>query len=470
MARSRVSASVLALTLVLASLAVASPVSAADSPVAAVEALVDKIGSGGFDSLDGVVCAAEQDAVRNQFDIASQFSDVAGLNAGSVDAISMGITDVLTELVTQESDEARVWLRARVTLTIAPELAREFVRSIAGEELSDANLDSLMPSMMSAFTQPQDVDEVLRLVREGGEWLVCDDFTGEAGDGDLPDSSGLVPQISLEGLCGLITINQVNALGTLVFDSSVGAEDYCSYSATDPDAHHSLTANVDRIDSLEDYRGITGEAEAVSVAGQPAFVLEDTLYVGLPDGSTLQASISLDPDAATEVDGVAYLLAFGDLLVSNIPESEEPDPIDPAPLDVAPVDIPSSEDSLCRLLELDAINALSPLQYDDVFDGGSELCVYSSSALDGGSHTLSIYREVFSLAGLRTIFPDGIDSTVGGLPAFSDATTLWLETGTGILAISPLFDDEPQPVGMDHLEFAAQVGELLAATASEAED
>ena len=115
-----------------------------------------------------------------------------------------------------------------------------------------------------------------------------------------------------------------------------------------------------------------------------------------------------------------------------------------------------------------ALNALGPLEYDDVFDGGDDRCVYSANSPEQGFHTLSIFADVFSLEELRDVFVGGSDHPVGGHDAYWHAGTLYVDLQGGVLAVSPSLDDADVDPGTDELGLALMVAELYAAAENEA--
>lgn len=455
MSPSRVKALLLAGILAMAAAVVATPAAAADSPVRAVEVLVDKVQRGEFDTLDEVVCAAREEAVRARFDLGSELASTVGLEADAFsDAVSISISDPSTELISESADVAAVRLRATMTRSIDPGAARDWVRALADElddeALSETELDDLTAAMLASFSTPEQLDESFTMLRRDGAWLVCDD--GSSLDGGPADLS---PTVSFDGLCGLVTIDDVNRLGTFSYDSSFGTDDSCSYSSSATGADHSISLSVDGAATLAEYEALYGEGEAVTLAGLPGFLEGDSVYLELPDGGVFVASLSLDTPLAA--DARAHLNAFAELLAPRVSAADgftEADLVG---------DVPVGADSLCSLLDFEALDGLGPLRYTELFDGGSGLCVYSSDLDDDGYHTLSIYRDVFTIEDLGLIYPDGEASVVRGVPAYSDATTLWIDIGDegGTIAISPLFEDAPAAEGMDHLAYAAKVGELL---------
>ena len=87
-------------------------------------------------------------------------------------------------------------------------------------------------------------------------------------------------------------------------------------------------------------------------------------------------------------------------------------------------------------------------------------CTFTSG-VDGGFHTLSFSVLPGQLAPIKSIFAGGIESTVAGLPAYGQATTLWVELGEGLISITPNFADTAGSEDMDHVAYAAQVADII---------
>ena len=469
---SRIAMSTLGL-LVALGLAVSVPVAAASTPMGAVEALVERVQASQFDALDDVVCAAEQDAVRALFDIGGQLGDTPGVDGEQfMDAFTITLDDVAIELLSEEGDAARARLQGQMTVSMDPAAAELFVLSVASvfdEDVSDEDLAVLVGSLMESFTEPRTLDEEIVLIREDGEWLVCDPL-GQPSGGVTPvdDGSSVGGQVSFEGLCGLVTLDEVNATSTLVYDSSAGFEDQCSYFNSSIETFFTLTATT-LAGNLDSYASTEGGFEEVLVGDQRGLIADDILYSALADGGTLVTSLFVDDaealslDLGLELDPRQAMIALAELIgpIATSDSTDEPG------ADDGSFEALTSEGSLCELVDIDALNAIGPLQYDDVFDGGTDLCVYSATVPEQGFHTLSIFTEFFSLDELIEVYEGGAGADINGSPTYAFDGTLWVEVGDRVMAISPLFDDLAVDAGTDELGFAAQVAELVVAAAAD---
>ena len=90
------------------------------------------------------------------------------------------------EVTSQDGDEATVRLTGTMSMNVAEDdveaIALALLEADMGE-LSEEDIDLMLPFMEMALTQSVPMDEELTVVDEDGEWLVC------GGLGEAPDET-----------------------------------------------------------------------------------------------------------------------------------------------------------------------------------------------------------------------------------------------------------------------------------------
>lgn len=424
----RASGTLSIVVLSLAILGVGSTVSAADSPEAAVNELLDAVSTGDLTRAESLVCEAERGAVREMFDIGAQL----GLDAGdpSMQALTVAIDDRSTELLEQVDDAATVRVTGTLTVDVDEDQIRELVRTMLESEqgpddppISDEDLEFMVPLISSAFSSGQPFDEEVTVVLEGSEWLVCGGL-GEAAE----DPDEFPAAVSFEGLCGLVTIDQLSSLGVLEYDSSQGFETTCTYSLSSYESYHSITVSLSEGYGLEDLRQAFGSDEDTSVAGKAAFRSGEQLFVEVDD-DVLQVAVYPGEEPLPDFDVLTYASQIAELFIPVLPELQTEEALivaTPAP----------EGPSLCESLSLETINALGPAQYDTI-EGSEGYCSYSTSSTEGGFAFLSTSLDAsLSLEDLRTFLPDGEEIAVAGRPAYAVMGQLFVELDEGVLTVA----------------------------------
>lgn len=167
----------------------------ADDPVATVEALLDTLVAKDFASIGDFVCVAERDAAVERFDLAAQISaELGGLDVQALlDGMTISTPDRVVTEVSNDGATAVVSVSGSIAITLAEDVAREFVRQVLdsmGETVTEEILDEYTPLFVAAVEAPQDLtDPSVEVVREDGYWLVCDELGEEE-----PPSPGPTPE------------------------------------------------------------------------------------------------------------------------------------------------------------------------------------------------------------------------------------------------------------------------------------
>ena len=317
-ARSRIGGALVTAVLLSSTLA-GAPVAAADSPESAINEFFDMAASGEFDRIGEVVCAADQQTMREAFDLGEQL----GLGDDELaQALTFQIEDRAVEVISEEGDTATVAVTATMSMDVPEDEMEAIVRAVMEADLgpddppvSDDDLEMMMGFVGSAFNQTQAIDQEVTVVREEGSWLVCGGLVDE------PEGPTVDPVVSSEGMCGIATPDEISAAGSLEYDSSSGFGEYCSFSTADYDSFHSLSVSLGTGQDAAQLASFLGADQELTVAGSPAFATApdatgNQLLVQVGD-DLLQVSIFVDE--GTEIDWLEELTAISELLIPRIP-------------------------------------------------------------------------------------------------------------------------------------------------------
>jgi len=415
--------------LVLAlSLTLALPATAADSPVAAGEALLAKLASGDYATLDEVVCAAQAEAVRAQFDPASQLEDLPeGMDVEELlSSLEISIEDGAVELISEEGESATVRLTGNMSF------------SFLGMSESEA------------------IDEEVEVVLEDGEWLVCGDL-GLGGSG-TSEPGGFVSE---DGLCAALTIDELNALSPLQYDSSFSGMDGCTYqSASSQAGFYNVSLSIGS-GTLEQWRQFFSGGVDLTVAGSPAYSADSQLFVELPDEEVLTVSPFVDEETRPEgFDVLAYATQIAEIALPRVPDVER---FDFGSFDSEPFEQPQpiEEVDLCAALTLEELNALSPQPFDGVERQFSS-CTYSSSDLASGFRVVSTSLNPDStLETFAMFFPDGEELTVADHSAYYALEQLFVEVDGEVFSVAAFIDDGSGEGDLTNRDYAVQIAEIV---------
>lgn len=294
-------------------------VRAADTPDGAVDALLDAIVEKRWDQLGPLVCEERRDEVVSQYDLGQQLGgddmDVQPL----IDSITFTIDDRSVTVLSEDGDTASVELVGTLRATIDEELAREWMRALLeefGQPSDDATIDQFLGEMTADMAEGEDLASVVEVIREDGQWLVCDDLEGDDPDETFDPGATMAPVE--DALCDLMTVEEANAATGLAFvqttpysggcswDSDIMSEDYYSVSIYLEDGE------------LEFIRDIW-EGEDVTIAGMPAWATENGTWIDIGDGLLTIMPWLLGDDAQTNVDPVELARQIGEIVVPRLP-------------------------------------------------------------------------------------------------------------------------------------------------------
>ena len=167
-------------TAVLAASLVAAACGGGNSgdPTATVKDFVSLVEQKQFDKIPDIACAAEKDAMKEQFDIAGQLAgSLEGVDAKSItDAMTIKFDNLEVKEVEKSADKAKVSLKGTLKMSVDKTKMTGVVKKVLeaqGTPVDDATVAMMLASMVGAFEQGEPVDSSVDLVVENGKWVVC---------------------------------------------------------------------------------------------------------------------------------------------------------------------------------------------------------------------------------------------------------------------------------------------------------
>jgi hypothetical protein len=147
-------------------------------PTATVKELVSLVEAKQFDKVADISCAAEKEAVAEQFDFGTQLSGaLPGMDAAAItDAMTVEIAPVTYKELEKSADKAKVQMTGTMTIGVDKEKMRALLLSaLEGQDLpvDDSVIGPALDGMVAEFSEGQDIDTTVDLVYENGKWLIC---------------------------------------------------------------------------------------------------------------------------------------------------------------------------------------------------------------------------------------------------------------------------------------------------------
>ena len=167
-------------TAVLAALLVVAACGGGNSgdPTATVKDFVSLVEQKQFDKIPDIACAAQKDAMKEQFDIAGQLAgSLEGVDAKSItDAMTIKFDNLEVKEVEKSADKAKVSLKGTLKMSVDKTKMTDVLKKVVaaqGLPVDDATVATMLDSMVGAFEQGEPVDSSVDLVVENGKWVVC---------------------------------------------------------------------------------------------------------------------------------------------------------------------------------------------------------------------------------------------------------------------------------------------------------
>jgi hypothetical protein len=147
-------------------------------PTATVKDFVSLVEQKQFDKIPDIACAAQKDAMKEQFDIAGQLAgSLEGVDAKSItDAMTIKFDNLEVKEVEKSAEKAKVSLKGTLKLSVDKAKMTDLLKKVLvtqGLPVDDATVATMLDSMVGAFEQGEPVDSSVDLVVENGKWVVC---------------------------------------------------------------------------------------------------------------------------------------------------------------------------------------------------------------------------------------------------------------------------------------------------------
>jgi hypothetical protein len=148
-------------------------------PAGAVKAAFDATQSGGLAKLDDFACAAQKGKLAEAFGGAAgadQFQS-AGVNMNDVmNAMTVKFDNVTTKETNRTDTNANVHVTGNMTITVDQEKFKPILKAmLAAQNLpnDDATITTALNAMAGSLSKSQPLDQDVKVVNEGGKWLIC---------------------------------------------------------------------------------------------------------------------------------------------------------------------------------------------------------------------------------------------------------------------------------------------------------
>jgi hypothetical protein len=151
---------------------------ATGDPTATVKEMVSLVEAKQFSKVADITCAAEKQAVAEQFDIGAQLSgELPGMDAAAITDTMTITMDPLTYTELEKSaDAAKVRMTGTMTIGVDTQKMQALLTKTLeaqGLPADDTMIGPAVDAMVTEFARGQDIDSTVDLVYEDGKWLLC---------------------------------------------------------------------------------------------------------------------------------------------------------------------------------------------------------------------------------------------------------------------------------------------------------
>lgn len=165
-----------------------------DGPTAVVEKVVDAMQTLDVEKAAEYFCDAKKAELTEGLTEGFAELEEMGLDADELlEAFKIKMTDMEYEEKSEEGDDAVVHVSGKMSLDFDSDKLKEFFKKAAeaaGQTVSDEELDFVITIFDSMAGQEAPLEGDVKLVKEDGAWLVCDDLdfldSGDLFDLPLP--------------------------------------------------------------------------------------------------------------------------------------------------------------------------------------------------------------------------------------------------------------------------------------------
>ena len=175
----RVAALVFALAMALGACSGGPGGAAANDPSGAVTGAFAAAQSGGIAKLADFACAAHKNDIAGAFGGANLGAlTAAGISSDQLfGAMSVSFANLTTKEVSRTDTAATVHVTGDLTINVDKEKFKTVAKAMMqaqGQAVDDATIDAVVSQMATAFSSARKLDEDIKVVNEGGKWLLCE--------------------------------------------------------------------------------------------------------------------------------------------------------------------------------------------------------------------------------------------------------------------------------------------------------
>lgn len=310
----RCRSSLLALVLILAGgLPATGGVSAAGSPEAAVDALLDAVVARDAAAIEIATCPELTDAIVVALDPLRGLAPDEATTAVLAEAVTLRIDDRAVGLIEETGETATVAVAGRLRAAIDPAVARAWVAErleAAGQPAESTAVDASLGALQAALADGRDLTSTVDVVRTGGDWRVC-------GGLGLTVTGETAPVRA--DLCTLVSMEEIAAATGLPITDAWASPDACTWAgATGSVDPFSITALLLK-GELAPLQAVWKPGRNVTIADRATWATRNGTWVQLQDG-LLAVLPTLEWSAgAAGADSIDVAIAVAELVVPRLP-------------------------------------------------------------------------------------------------------------------------------------------------------
>lgn len=287
--------------------------SAAGSPEAAVEALLDAAIARDADAIETVTCAEMAEAVVVALDPLRGLAPDVATTASLAAATTLRIDDRAVRLVAETGDAATVAVEGRLRAAIDPAAARAWVAErleAAGQPAEATAVDASLEALQATLADGRDLTSTVDVVRTGGDWRVCGGL-GLAVPGDTAPIRA--------DLCALVSVEEIAAATGLPITDAWASPDACTWAgATAPTDPFSITALLLK-GELAPLQAVWKPGRDVTIADRATWATRNGTWVQLQNGLLAVLPALEWSDGTPDGDSIDVAIAVGELVVPRLP-------------------------------------------------------------------------------------------------------------------------------------------------------
>jgi hypothetical protein len=165
-------------------------VASVSDPAEVVETVFEAVGAMDVEPAIALFCSEKAAGMAGT--IESGLGEIAamGLDPDELaQAVKLDLQDMSYQEINRDGDTAVVHIEGSMRFEFDPDVLKDVIRAVAeanGQTLSDQELDFVLTLLSAVAEQGTPLDADVQLVKENGQWVVCDDLLFLEDMVDLP--------------------------------------------------------------------------------------------------------------------------------------------------------------------------------------------------------------------------------------------------------------------------------------------